>query len=231
MAPSLAEAPHAGRFRDLAVRVISAVLLAPLAIAAVWYDFPWFDLLIALVTVVMVLEWRQMVGGGWRRPGWQAIGYVYIALAVLAAFWLRHDAKFGLITFLWLLAAVWATDIFAFFTGRTLGGPKLAPTISPGKTWSGLLGGVLAAALVSIVFTAWTDADGVWLAFWGALVAVVAQVGDLVESAMKRRFGRKDSGRLIPGHGGILDRVDGLLAALLFLAAVRLLGGGAVPWN
>lgn len=231
MAPSLAEAPRAGRFRDLAVRVISAVLLAPLAIAAVWYDFPWFDLLIALVTVMMVLEWRQMVGGGWRRPGWLVIGYVYIALAVLAAFWLRHDAKFGLITFLWLLAAVWATDIFAFFTGRTLGGPKLAPTISPGKTWSGLLGGVLAAALVSIVFTAWADADGVWLAFWGALVAVVAQVGDLVESAMKRRFGRKDSGRLIPGHGGILDRVDGLLAALLFLAAVRLLGGGAVPWN
>ena len=231
MAPSLAEAPRAGRFRDLAIRVVSAVVLAPLAVAAVWYDFPWFDLLIALVTVMMFAEWRQMVGSGWRRPGWLAGGYMYIALAVLAAFWLRHDAKFGLLTFLWLLAAVWATDIFAFFTGRALGGPKLAPGISPGKTWSGLAGGVVAAALISIVFTVWTVADGLWLAVWGALIAVVAQVGDLAESAMKRRFGRKDSGRLIPGHGGILDRVDGLLAALLFLAAVRLLGSGAVPWN
>ncbi len=230
MAPSPAEAPRTGRFRDLAVRVVSAVVLAPLAIAAVWYDFPWFDLLVALATVMMVFEWQQMVGG-WRRPGWLVIGYIYIGLAVLAAFWLRHDAKTGLMTFLWLLAAVWATDIFAFFTGRTLGGPKLAPGISPGKTWSGLAGGVVAAAVVSVVFTAWMAASGLSLAFWGALIAVVAQIGDLVESAMKRRFGHKDSGRLIPGHGGILDRVDGLLAALLFVAAIRLLGGGAVPWN
>ncbi len=230
MAPSPAEAPRAGRFRDLAVRVVSAAVMAPLAIAAVWYDFPWFDLLVALATVLMVAEWRRMAGG-WRRPGWLLSGYAYIALAVLAALWLRHDAQFGRLTFLWLLAVVWATDIFAFFSGRSLGGPKLAPTISPSKTWSGLAGGVLAAALVSVAFMAWSAATGAQLALWGALIAVIAQLGDLGESAAKRHFGLKDSGRLIPGHGGILDRVDGLLAGLLLLAAVRLLGGGATPWN
>ena len=224
------EAPRPGRFRDLAVRAVSAAVMAPLALAAVWYDFPWFDLLVALATVLMVSEWRRMVGG-LRRPGWLAAGYTYIGVAVLAAFWIRHDAKVGLLTFLWLMAAVWATDIFAFFAGRAIGGRKLAPVLSPNKTWSGLAGGVTAAALVSIVFAIWASASWLWLAIWGVLTAVAAQAGDLAESAMKRRFGVKDSGHLIPGHGGILDRVDGLLAALLFLAAVRLLGGGAVPWN
>jgi phosphatidate cytidylyltransferase len=230
MAPSSAEAPSPGRFRDLAVRALSATVMAPLAVAAVWYDFPWFDLLVALATVLMVGEWRRVVGG-WRHPGWLLAGLTYIGLAVLSAFWIRHDAQAGRLTFLWLLATVWATDIFAFFVGRRVGGRKLAPAISPGKTWSGLGGGVLAAMVASAVFSVWSAADWLSLAIWGALVAVVAQIGDLAESAMKRRFGIKDSGHLIPGHGGILDRVDGLLAGLLFLAAMRLLGGGAVPWN
>jgi phosphatidate cytidylyltransferase len=230
MAPSSAEAPRPGRFRDLAVRAVSAAIMAPLALAAVWFDFPWFDLLVALATVLMVGEWGRMAGGR-RRPGWLVAGYAYIALAVLAAFWIRHDARVGLLTFLWLMAAVWATDIFAFFAGRTFGGRKLAPVLSPNKTWSGLAGGIAASALVSVAFAIWEQANGLWLAFWGVLTALAAQTGDLAESAMKRRFGVKDSGHLIPGHGGILDRVDGLLAALLFLALVRLLGGGAVPWN
>ena len=231
MKPSSASgAARPGRFRDLAVRAVSAVVMAPLALAAVWYDFPWFDLLVALATMLMVGEWGRMVGG-WRRWGWLVAGYAYIALAVLAALWIRHDARVGLLTFLWLMAAVWATDIFAFFAGRTFGGRKLAPVLSPNKTWSGLAGGVAASALVSIAFAVWAQASWLWLAFWGVLTALAAQTGDLAESAMKRRFGVKDSGHLIPGHGGILDRVDGLLAALLFLALVRLLGGGAVPWN
>lgn len=230
MAPLPAEAARSGRFRDLAIRAVSAAVLAPLALAAVWYDFPWFDLLVAAATVLMLGEWRRLVGG-LRRPGWLVGGSLYIVLAVLAAFWIRHDARAGLATFLWLLAAVWATDIFAFFAGRAIGGRKLAPVISPNKTWSGLAGGVTAAALVSIAFAHLAGTSMAWLALWGALVAVAAQTGDLLESAMKRRFGVKDSGHLIPGHGGILDRVDGLLSALLFVAAVRLLGGGAVPWN
>jgi phosphatidate cytidylyltransferase len=230
MAASPAEAPRPGRFRDLAIRAVSAAVMAPLAIAAVWYDFPWFDLLMALAAVLMVVEWSRMVGG-LRRPGWLAGGLLYIALAVLAAMWIRHDAKVGLPSFLWLLAVVWATDIFAFFSGRRFGGPKLAPRVSPSKTWSGLAGGMLAAAIVSAVCAAWAEADWWRLAAWGAMVAVVAQAGDLAESATKRRFGVKDSGQLIPGHGGILDRVDGLLAALLFVAAIRLIAGGAAPWN
>jgi phosphatidate cytidylyltransferase len=169
--------------------------------------------------------------GGFRRPGWLAIGTLYIAMAVLAALWIRHDAKAGLLTFLWLLAVVWATDIFAFFSGRHFGGRKLAPRLSPSKTWSGLFGGVLAAGIVSAVFAVWGSAEWWWLAVWGAAIAVVAQIGDLAESAMKRRFGLKDSGQLIPGHGGILDRVDGLLAALLFVAVTRLAAGGTTPWN
>jgi phosphatidate cytidylyltransferase len=230
MAPSPAEAPRSGRFGDLTVRALSAAVMAPLAVAAVWYDFPWFDVAVALVTVLMVAEWCRMVGG-LARPGWLAIGLAYMFLAVLAAFWIRHDATVGRLTFLWLLASVWATDIFAFLSGRRFGGRKLAPTISPSKTWSGLAGGMLAAAGVSVAFAIWVGGDWWWLAIWGVLVAVAAQTGDLAESAMKRRFGLKDSGDLIPGHGGILDRVDGLLAALLFLAAIRLLGGGATPWN
>lgn len=231
MAPSPGEAPRAaGRFRDLAVRALSAAVLAPVALAAVWYDFPWFDLAVALLAVLMLAEWRRMVGG-LHRPGWLAAGYVYIGLAVLAAFWLRHDPKVGRLTFMWLFATVWATDIFAFLVGRRFGGRKLAPAISPGKTWSGLAGGTAAAVLASVVFVAWTATHWSSLAIWGATIAIVSQLGDLVESAMKRRFGLKDSGHLIPGHGGILDRVDSLLAAILFLAACRLIGGGAVPWT
>jgi phosphatidate cytidylyltransferase len=230
MAPSPAEVLRAGRFRDLLVRTLSAAVMAPLAVAAVWYDFPWFDLLVALATVLMTAEWKRMVGG-LRRPGWLLAGYAYIALAVVAAFWIRHDSKVGQITFLWLLGAVWATDIFAFVAGRSFGGRKLAPSISPGKTWSGLAGGVAAAALVSVAFVGWVAADWLELAVWGGLIAVAAQAGDLLESAMKRRFGLKDSSHLIPGHGGILDRVDGLLAALLLLAAVHIVGGGAAPWS
>jgi phosphatidate cytidylyltransferase len=230
MAPSPADAPRASRFRDLAVRALSAAMIAPLALAAVWFGFPWFDLMVALATVLMVAEWHRMVGG-LRRPGWLALGFAYVLLAVLAAFWIRHDAQAGRLTFLWVLAVVWATDIFAFFAGRQFGGRKLAPAISPSKTWSGLAGGMTAAALASAIFTAWSPAGWLALALWGALFAMVAQIGDLAESAMKRRFGLKDSGHLIPGHGGILDRVDGLLAVLLGLATVRLAGGGATPWN
>ncbi|MCW5746397.1 MAG: CDP-archaeol synthase [Alphaproteobacteria bacterium] len=230
MAPSPGEAPSAGRFRDLAVRAVSAAVMAPVAVAAVWYDFPWFDLAVALLTVLMLAEWRRLVGG-LRRPGWLVAGSLYIALGVLAAFWIRHDAHVGRLTFLWLLGTVWATDIFAFLVGRQVGGRRLAPAISPGKTWSGLAGGMAAATLVSIAFAYGSSADWLRLAIWGAVIAAVSQTGDLAESAMKRRFGVKDSGHLIPGHGGILDRVDGLLAALLFVAAVRLVGGGTAPWT
>ncbi|MBL8675716.1 MAG: phosphatidate cytidylyltransferase [Rhodospirillales bacterium] len=229
MAPSRAEAASGGRFRDLTIRAVSAAVLAPLALAAVWFGFPWYDLMVALAAVAMLSEWRRMAGG-FTHPVWLASGSFYLVAAVVAALWLRHDARMGQLTILWVLAVVWATDIFAFFAGRAIGGPKLAPRISPGKTWSGLAGGMAAAAAASAVFSVWSAAPLSSLCFWGAATAVVAQAGDLLESAAKRRFGVKDSGTLIPGHGGILDRVDGLVAALLLVAIARLLGGGSVPW-
>ena len=112
----------------------------------------------------------------------------------------------------WLLAVVWATDIGAYFAGRGIGGAKLAPAISPNKTWAGLIGGALAAALVGIIAARLLGSGAIPLAVGGMALAVVAQGGDLLESWCKRRFGVKDSSHVIPGHGGILDRVDGLLA-------------------
>jgi phosphatidate cytidylyltransferase len=130
------------------------------------------------------------------------------------------------------VACVWATDIGAYVVGRSAGGAKLAPRISPGKTWSGLFGGMAWAAVASAVVSYTFDAgQTIDLAIIGAGLAVVAQLGDLLESAAKRRAGVKDSGSLIPGHGGLLDRVDGLVAVLAAVAVIRLLIGGAWPWT
>jgi phosphatidate cytidylyltransferase len=126
---------------------------------------------------------------------------------------------------------VWATDIGAYFLGSLAGGAKLAPSISPSKTWSGLVGGVCFSAVVSSACgLAFNAGDTPVLAAAGAAIAIVAQAGDLFESAAKRRAGVKDSGRLIPGHGGLLDRVDGLIAVLVVIAALRLAMGGEWPW-
>jgi phosphatidate cytidylyltransferase len=147
---------------------------------------------------------------------------------VVALIWLRGDAQGGLAAILWLMASVWATDTGAYFAGRLIGGPKLAPRLSPNKTWAGLTGAMVAAALVG-----WAAALLVpqgpparVLAAAGAGLAIVAQAGDLLESWIKRHFGAKDSSRLIPGHGGLFDRVDGLLTAAVALAAFQWSTGG-----
>ncbi len=148
------------------------------------------------------------------RATWLAFGVCYVGLACLSFQWLRVNS-FELI--LLLLVVVWATDIAAYFVGRQVGGPKLAPTISPKKTWSGLCGGIGAAALVAAVTAmavGWPPAKAAAL---GGCLAVVSQGGDLLESQLKRRHGVKDASRLIPGHGGLLDRADGLMAAGLVM--------------
>jgi phosphatidate cytidylyltransferase len=132
---------------------------------------------------------------------------------------------------MWLLAVVWAADICAYFAGRVIGGPKLAPRISPKKTWAGLWGAVAGGAVVGLVVGYLAGSAGfLRLVVLGGLLAIVEQLGDLFESALKRHYGVKDSGRLIPGHGGVLDRVDGLVAASLCLTAIvilaRLFGNG-----
>jgi phosphatidate cytidylyltransferase len=168
-----------------------------------------------------------------RAPLLQALGALYIGIPLVALIWLRADPQVGRITLFWLLGLVWATDTGALFAGRTIGGPKLAPVVSPNKTWAGLFGGVLAAALLGAVFTLFDDGSPLLLAMLvSAALAVVAQGGDLVESMVKRYFGVKDSGALIPGHGGIFDRVDGLLAVAPVWALVLLVSdGGWSLWS
>lgn len=150
-------------------------------------------------------------------PNRVALGVLYLAVPCAMLVWLRLDPRFGAGVVLWLLAVVATTDTAAYAAGRTIGGARLAPSISPGKTWAGLAGGVLGAALVG---AAGQSALG-WAALPAALLAVglalVAQAGDLFESSLKRKAGVKDSGTILPGHGGILDRVDGLLPATVTL--------------
>ena len=153
-----------------------------------------------------------------RRPslGW---GMLYVGIpsfALLVVAWADLYLVF------WLMLVTWATDIFAYFAGRAIGGPKLAPRVSPNKTWAGLAGGVIGAAVTGWVAAWLMDLDPAFL-FLGAPMAVLAQLGDLYESSVKRRLGVKDSGRIIPGHGGVLDRLDGLLPVVLATYGVLLL--------
>jgi phosphatidate cytidylyltransferase len=164
-------------------------------------------------------------------PYWFPFGVPYAIVPVLAITSLRGDSESGLWAMMFLFSVVWATDIFAYFAGRAFGGPKLAPGISPNKTWSGALGGAAAGIFAGVAVAMWRGEAN--LAFYGLTamaMTLAAQCGDLFESHVKRRFGVKDSGTIIPGHGGVMDRVDGLVAAAVMLYLICLgMGGGAFP--
>lgn len=149
---------------------------------------------------------------------WMAGGLLYAGLPAIAMIWLRAQPQ-GLGLVLWVLTLVWATDIFAYFAGRAIGGPKLAPRISPKKTWSGLIGGVIGAMVVGGLIADWANFPAPLFATLSGGLAVVAQAGDFFESWLKRRVGVKDSGTLLPGHGGIMDRIDGLVPVAVLVAA------------
>ena len=230
MVASAADAPagRSGRHRGLLLRILSAVILGPLLLASIWFGFPWIDLVAALAAPLMISEWIRLTRG---RPLVRVLAIVYALAAVVALLWLRHQPAHGRETVMWMVFCIWATDIGAYVVGRSTGGAKLAPRISPGKTWSGLFGGMAWAAVASaVVGYAFGLGETIPLAAIGAGLAVVGQMGDLLESAAKRSAGVKDSGTLIPGHGGLLDRVDGLVAVLVVVALVRLLIGGEWPW-
>jgi phosphatidate cytidylyltransferase len=174
-----------------------------------------------------------VAGAAGGRPVSTSLGVVYVGLPALSLIWLRAAPELGLSALLWLLVVVWTTDTAAYFGGRAIGGPRLAPRVSPGKTWAGLCGGMLGAALTGAL-TAWLLGSERLLqaAGLGAVLAVVAQLGDLVESALKRAARVKDSGALIPGHGGLLDRVDGLWFAAPALTLLGLIvGPESLPWR
>jgi phosphatidate cytidylyltransferase len=183
---------------------------------------------IALAVPVVYLLVRRETGLRW---GWTASGVPYIGLTALAVSWLRAVPDVGILNLLWLFAVVWATDTAAYVAGRTIGGPKLAPAISPNKTWSGAIGGLIGAGVVGAVLGEWAGAGPATPAVAGMALSVVAQAGDLAESAVKRRFGVKDSGSIIPGHGGLFDRVDALLAAAPVAALALSVVGADRLWQ
>lgn len=255
---------------ELSRRIVSAVLLVPVALAMAWTG--GLVLLISLIVAawLMAREWGELVvtPGGALVPasaaglasiaahfgyigtaacglaliacllatlsrsellgkGLAASGPIYLGGACVAILWLRARPDTGGELVLWLLLVVWGTDIGAYFTGRAIGGPRLAPSVSPGKTWAGLIGGLTAAAIVSGGVAETTGVMALVPALLaGCGISAVAQIGDLFESWLKRRQGLKDSGDLIPGHGGLLDRVDGLMAAAPVLAITIWLTNG-----
>ena len=157
---------------------------------------------------------------------WANWGPLYCGLPAIALAALR-DGPLGLWLIVYLFAVVWTTDIAAFFAGRAIGGPKLWERVSPKKTWSGAIGGAIGAAIAGLLVAAWVGAPHLVPVFFVSVaLSIASQAGDLFESALKRRFGVKDSGRLIPGHGGILDRVDGLVAAAVVAVVIAALHGG-----
>jgi phosphatidate cytidylyltransferase len=285
MAPpsALAEPGAARAPGSLKLRVASALVLAPLAVAAAWVGWPWLPLVTALAGAGMAWEWARLcragavgasgivlvgtalaataaaatvgiagglglgvlgsaavflvadrepggeIGTGTGRARWLGLGALWLTLPCVLLLWLARPDGAGRATVLWIFAVVWATDIGAYAFGRRVGGPRLAARWSPHKTWAGLAGGTACAALAGWATAAVLGASSALpLAAISAALAIVEQFGDLAESVAKRRFGVKDSSGLIPGHGGLLDRLDGLLAVVPAVAILSAIGGGNV---
>lgn len=163
-----------------------------------------------------------------RTAGWGLVGALYIGFATICLVALRSDTTEGKYVIYWVAMVVITTDIGAYFSGRLIGGPKLWPRVSPNKTWAGLIGAMAFAAIASIIFSIFAlGYIELFLPVLAAITAGVAQMGDLAESAYKRHFNVKDSGFILPGHGGVLDRLDGMIAATIFVAVITYFRGGA----
>ena len=263
-----------GLTRNLALRILSTLVILPLAAGLLVLGGAYFTVFVAALAGCMAWEWTRIasersdraiawiaslvsalvvVFSPWleqdhltfailvapalilgaalaRRcpsPAWVAAAPLVACVACLSAVLLRGGEELsGSIPLIWLIASVAATDTGAYIAGRSIGGPRLAPRISPNKTWAGLVGGMVASAAVGGI-CGWLmkGADPTVLMILGAVIAVVGQIGDLLESSFKRRFNVKDSGRLIPGHGGVLDRLDGHMMVITVMAAVVLVSG------
>lgn len=215
-------------------RLAALVLVGLAVITAVFGGHlgvsPGTNTLIVVVSLglsaALAMRSARLSDRGPQAATWAPWGAFYSVLPCLALDSLRSSPK-GLWLVLFVFAAVWATDIAAYFTGRALGGPKLWPAVSPKKTWSGAIGGLAAAVLAATAVAHFAGAPRLWpVMLVAAVLSVASQGGDLLESTLKRRFGVKDSGRLIPGHGGLLDRVDGLVAAAVVAILIATLHGG-----
>lgn len=206
---------------ELALRTVTGILLVAGALLAAVVGGNVFAVLVAAIATLMFYEWTRLVRG-WG-PAWYASGFLYSLLPALALLWIRERDSHGLYLLIWAFIVTWSTDIGAYFAGRSFGRRKLAPTISPNKTVEGLYGGIAAATLFGGAWALATHLP-VALLFLAPVLAIAAQAGDLFESGMKRRAGVKDSGAWLPGHGGVLDRLDGLVPVAVLTAAAQLLG-------
>ena len=255
--------------RNLLMRVMAALVLAPLAIAIAYAGGWLWAALVTLAAIGLYVEWLMIVGGAREkrvvasgvaalaiagfclasgrldaslvvlalglgavallspeRRQWNATGFVYAAAAQLASILVRFDQTSGFAALMLVLLVVWVTDIGGYFAGRGLGGPKLWPRVSPKKTWAGAIGGFAASLVIAAGAAALGAGKTGPLLLLGAALSVASQLGDLFESAVKRRFGVKDSSHIIPGHGGLLDRLDGFVAAVVLAAIFGVLRGG-----
>jgi phosphatidate cytidylyltransferase len=265
------DAGPAASGHNLALRIVSALVLAPLALGAAYVGGWPFLCFWTVASIAVLWEWTALVAGpdsrlafsvgavalavvaalfALDRPGagilvvllgalattilapaerriWVAGGVVYAGIMLWATVLLRADPVFGFIALIFLFAVVWATDILGYFVGRAIGGPKLAPSISPKKTWSGGIAGALGAMVIALLLARYVaGTNWIVIVFIALMLSMVAQAGDLLESALKRRFGAKDAGNLIPGHGGVMDRLDGFWAAALIGVLIGMARGG-----
>jgi phosphatidate cytidylyltransferase len=204
---------------DLAVRTLTGLILIVAALLVSFQGGYLMAVVVAAIATAMFYEWTRLTKG-WGAL-WYIGGFFYALLPALALLWIRERSGIDLL--LWAFIVTWSTDIGAYFAGRRFGKRKLAPAISPGKTVEGLYGGIAAATLLG---GAWAFAThlGVALLALAPVLAIAAQAGDLFESSIKRRAGVKDSGSWLPGHGGLLDRLDGLVPVAVLTAAAQLLG-------
>ena len=227
---------NSGAMNDLLVRFISAVAMLGVSIIALYFGGWLWIAFVVLLAGLVLWEWNLIVGkfgvSALSQVAWQFMGALYVAAAAIAMVQVRLSYDMIAVLLVFLIPVI-AVDIGAYFSGRLIGGPRIAPSISPSKTWAGLGGGALAAGIVCIIgevmdigpggLAGGYDIGGIGGAFiTGVVIAIIAQTGDFFESWMKRRAGVKDSSNLIPGHGGVFDRLDGFLAVffVLFLIAV-----------
>lgn len=200
---------------DLKKRIVSGVVLLFLGVWAIAFSKGLFFLFALAITILMVVEWLDLIKTAADQNKWKLIGFLYILIPIWSVLLLR-DIDSNIV--LWMFCVIWATDIFAYFAGKNIGGPKLAPTISPNKTWSGLIGGVVASMIIGLLSSfMFVKGNIIFFTVISGLLAVIEQLSDLLESKFKRIFGVKDSGNIIPGHGGILDRLDGMMVVAPFV--------------